>query len=225
MQLPFNQEQFMAMFATYNNAIFPAQIIAYALAVVALWFCFRPAPIGDRIIAAILALFWLWNGIVFQWMHFSQINPTARMFGVAVALQGILFAWAGVVRTDLRFGLTGSSAFRWIGGLMITYAMVLYPLIGLWSGHRYPAMPIFGVAPCPTTIFTFGLLLWTVDRVPKYVLIIPLLWSLLGVAAAFSLGIPEDFALPLSGLVATGMLLWRDRGHSASHADAHPSPA
>ncbi len=102
---------------------------------------------------------------------------------------------------------------------------VLYPLIGVASGHRYPAMPMFGVAPCPTTIFTFGLLLWTIDRVPKYLLLIPLLWSLLGVVAALQLGIPEDFVLPLSGLVVTALLIWRDRGHAAAHTGTHPSPA
>lgn len=225
MQLPFDREQFMAMFATYNEAIFPAQVLAYALAVLTLWFCFRPARASDKVIGGLLALFWLWNGIVFQWMHFSQINPTARMFGVVLAVQGLLFAWSGVARSELRFGLPASTALRWIGGLLIVYAMVLYPLIGLWSGHRYPAMPIFGVAPCPTTIFTFGLLLWTTARVPKVLLIIPLLWALLGVAAAFSLGIPEDFALPLSGVVATALLLWRERGHALPHTGAHPSPA
>jgi hypothetical protein len=86
-------------------------------------------------------------------------------------------------------------------------------------------MPVFGVAPCPTTIFTFGILLWTTDRVPKYLLVIPLLWALVGTFAALSLGIPEDYALPVAALISLALLIWRDRSHAAPHAGAHPTPA
>jgi hypothetical protein len=44
--------------------------------------------------------------------------------------------------------------------------MVVYPLLGIRFGHSYPRAPLFGVAPCPTTIFTFGLLLWATRSVP-----------------------------------------------------------
>jgi hypothetical protein len=92
--------------------------------------------------------------------------------------------------------------------------MVVYPVIGTLLGHAYPQSPVFGVAPCPTTIFTFGLLLWTTAKVPKYVLVIPLLWSLLGVTAAFTLGIREDTGLLVAGVVGTILLIWCDRGTS-----------
>lgn len=36
MELPFTVDQFMAVFAAYNTAVWPAQILLYALAVVAL---------------------------------------------------------------------------------------------------------------------------------------------------------------------------------------------
>jgi Family of unknown function (DUF6064) len=41
-------------------------------------------------------------------------------------------------------------------------------------------------------IFTFGLLLWTDARMPKWVLVVPLLWSVLGLSAATTLGMVED---------------------------------
>jgi hypothetical protein len=59
-------------------------------------------------------------------------------------------------------------------------------------------------------VFTSGLLLWTDRRVPKYVLVIPLLWSL-GAVLPISLGVVEDLGLLLSGLAATAMILYRDR--------------
>jgi hypothetical protein len=60
---------------------------------------------------------------------------------------------------------------------------------------------MFGVAPCPTTIFTIGMLLLARGRWIAWLSIIPFLWSLVGLAAALQLGIPEDFVLPLAGVV------------------------
>lgn len=66
---------------------------------------------------------------------------------------------------------------------------------------------MFGVAPCPTTIFTFGLLLLTRGPVPLRLLVIPLLWALVGASAALHLGVREDLGLVVTGLVATALLL------------------
>lgn len=97
-----------------------------------------------------------------------------------------------------------------MGGLFVIYAMVLYPAIGTLLGHGYPRSPSFGVAPRPTTIFTFGLLLWTRATVPTYVLAIPLIWSAIGFGAALSLGIREDVGLLIAGLLGTALLARRD---------------
>jgi hypothetical protein len=98
--------------------------------------------------------------------------------------------------------------------------MIIYPVIGIFLGHGYPNSPCFGIAPCPATIFTFGLLLWTDKKVPKYVLIIPLLWSFLGPIAAMKLGIREDIGLLVAGVTGTVLLIVRDRA-----ADGTSSPA
>jgi len=93
-----------------------------------------------------------------------------------------------------------------IGGIFALYALVIYPVLGYSFGHVYPASPTFG-APCPTTIFTFGLLLWTDKRFPRHILVIPLLWSIIGFTAALSLTIREDFGLLIAGLLGTLLIL------------------
>jgi hypothetical protein len=103
---------------------------------------------------------------------------------------------------------------------LILYALVAYPLLGVLLGHHYPATPTFG-APCPTTIFTFGVLLWCQRRVPAWLLIIPGLWALIGLSAAISLGVPEDVGLFVAGAVAIPMLVRRGR-RMASLAVHHP---
>jgi hypothetical protein len=71
---------------------------------------------------------------------------------------------------------------------------------------------MFGVAPCPTVIFTFGLLLLTSTRIPKYLLLVPLAWSITsGISAPLNFGIYEDFGLVAAGVIGTGLLIWRDR--------------
>ena len=85
---------------------------------------------------------------------------------------------------------------------MILYALIVYPLLGRALGHRYPYSPTFG-APCPTTIFTFGIVLLSAVPRSRIVLVIPVLWSLLGAFAALRLGMWEDAGLVISAIVAT----------------------
>jgi hypothetical protein len=56
-------------------------------------------------------------------------------------------------------------------------------------------MPAFGVAPCPTTIFTIGFLLMGSWRVVRWLLFLPGLWAAVGGSAAILLGVPQDFGL------------------------------
>ena len=130
------------------------------------------------------------------------------LFGAAFILQAALFGWAGV-RRRLVFG-PRPDAYGLVGGALIVYALLVYPLLNYLLGHRYPAAPTFG-APCPTTILTFGLLLWTQRCVPAWLLIIPGLWAVIGLSAAISLGVPQDTGLFVAGAVAIPMLIWRRR--------------
>jgi len=92
---------------------------------------------------------------------------------------------------------------------MIVYALIAYPLIGLAAGERYPAMPLFGVTPCPLLIFTFGLMLWA-SCGRWWLWIVPLLWSAIGGSAAFLLSVAQDWALPVAAIVVL-LILWVDR--------------
>jgi len=209
MDLPFTTEQFLAVFERYNLAIWPLQIVAYALGLIAVALAYRPVRASGRIICAILAIFWLWMGAVYHLAYFSEINGAAIVFGALFVVQGVLWLLVGVVRPRIVFR-AGLSASSMVGASLILYAVVAYPIIGTLLGHGFPRSPSFGVAPCPTTIFTFGLLLWTRARPPTYVLAIPLIWSAIGFSAAFTLGIYEDIGLPIAGVLGTTLLLWRD---------------
>ena len=204
MQLPFTIEQFLAIFVAYNTGIWPSQIVLNLLAFLSIGFCFR-GNVPSRVISVVLGILWLWTGIVYHLMFFSSINPAAILFAALFILEAFVFVYAGVIKQELQFGFRVG----WrplLGGLFLAYGLFIYPVIGYFLGHEYPASPTFG-APCPTTIFTFGLLLWTIRPMKWYVVLIPFIWSCVGFMAALNLGIFEDVGLLVAGVVGSAVLL------------------
>ena len=206
MNLPFTPEQFFGVFEQYNEAVWPAQVVIYGAAGIAFYLMVKPGKYSNKVISGILALFWLWMGIVYHWLFFSGINPAARVFAAFFVLQGLIFVLEGVVRNTLAFSFSKN----WHSAAGVTLMLlgsVIYPILGYFLGHTYPVSPTFGL-PCPTTIFTIGALLLA-DRPPKYVAAIPLLWAAIGFLAAVSLNVKEDVSLLIAGLIGTGAIMFR----------------
>jgi hypothetical protein len=210
--LPFTREQFVAVFADYNLGVWPAQVLAYLLGLVMVVLLFRRSRTGNPIIGGGLAAMWVWTGCAYHWLYFSSINKAALVFGVLFVLQGVILLIASVLRDRLEFGVPAGPT-AWLGWAFVLYAAALYPLIGTWTGHHYPGMPMFGITPCPVTIFTFGLLLLTTAPVSRWILLIPFVWSLIGGSAALLLNVPQDWLLLLSGFITIPVLVVRDRVH------------
>jgi Family of unknown function (DUF6064) len=204
MQLPSTVEEFMSVFERYNVSVWPAQVGLYFLALIALLCFYRNVSATRRVVFAVLSFLWAWTGLVYHIGFFSSINPLAYIFGGLFVVQSLIFLYFGVIRDKVI--LIPRLDLRTIFGLLlIFYALIVYPVIGLALGHIYPKSPTFGT-PCPTTIFTFGILLFSVKRVPFCFLLIPLLWSLVGFSAAISLGIVEDIGLIVFGVASTTLL-------------------
>lgn len=203
MELPFGTAEFLAVFACYNTAVWPMQIVLYLLAwaAVALWYVDR--PVARRAVAAVIALFWVWMALAYHWWWFAAINPAAWLFGALFLLHALQWLWWGVVHACLTFrwrtGWRGVS-----GALCMVFALVMYPALNVSTGHGYPAMPTFGL-PCPTTIFTLGVLL--LSSAPRSMFVIPLCWSAVGAVAAFRLGMYEDMGLLVAGIVALAAMV------------------
>lgn len=121
----------------------------------------------------------------------------------------MIFLYLGVFLSKLSYHFR-PDIYGLTGAFFILYALLIYPLIGAIAGHIYPDSPTFGL-PCPTTIFTLGLFLWTDKKLPLPILIIPFLWSIIGTMAALNFGIKEDFGLLISGIVVSSLILNRDK--------------
>jgi hypothetical protein len=204
MRLPFTAAQFFDVFAEYNRAVWPMQVVLVLLAVAALALAVRPGHVAGRLVAGILAILWWWMAIAYHLGFFVRINPLAVLFAALFAIQATLLARAGLTAAlSFRLALDRRSM---LAASLIAYALVGYPALNLLVGHHYPATPTFGL-PCPTTIFTLGVLLSARPR-PRGLLLIPVAWSLLGFSAAWQLGVVADYGLLVAGLVTVAVAFW-----------------
>jgi hypothetical protein len=202
--LPFSVEQFLDVFARMNRAIWPAQVGAYALGVAVLVLALRGGRLAARAVPALLGGAWAFVGIVYHLVFFAPVNPAAWLFGAAFLVQVVLFAQAAA-HGRLAFGWASSPRAA-LGVAVVAYAGILYPLLGAAWGRGWPRAPMFGVTPCPTAIFTFGILLLARGPVPPRLLVVPFLWALVGASAALKLDVREDLGLLLSGVLAIAAL-------------------
>jgi hypothetical protein len=216
---PFSADQFFAVFSRYNQAVFPIQIAFFILAAASVVAAVRWSR-SSRLIVGFLALLWAWMGVVYHWIFFASINPAAMIFGALFVLEAALLVWFSVNRGNLVVK-PELDVFGVMGGLLLAYGLVVYPVLNWTVGHRYPAQPTFGL-PCPTTIFTMGMLLWVKGRVPWHLLVVPALWSVVGTSAVRYFGVIEDAALPVAGIAGAGALLLRNR-RLAAEAPIAPS--
>ncbi|HEX5829803.1 MAG TPA: DUF6064 family protein [Gemmatimonadaceae bacterium] len=209
MRVPFTVEQFLDVFRQYNEGVWPAQWGLLALGLMAVVLAFRGSARLQRTVSGILGALWFWMGLVYHLGYFRAINPAALIFAILFVTQAALFIWLGVIQRRLAFR-AHPDVHGVLGALFVAYALVGYPILGVALGHRYPAAPTFGL-PCPTTILTFGLLLWATMPVPRALLVIPVLWTAIATSAALQLGMREDLGLLVAGVVGTVGVLIRDR--------------
>ena len=87
------------------------------------------------------------------------------------------------------------------GYFFILFGLIIYPLIGQISDGSFMKTISLGL-PCPSVIVTFGFLMLTKDHFPKYLLIIPSLWALVGLSAAVNFGVYQDLMILISAISA-----------------------
>jgi hypothetical protein len=200
---------FLATFARNNAAVWPMQLVWYICAVAMIGLAFWPSRRATQLICMLAAADLACEGIVYFGLQRSDMN-LAWLWAAVFVLEAMLFLLAGTLRRDLVI------APRWnlasvLGGVFILYALLGYPLMGLLGGHPLSTLPTFGLAPCATVIFCFGVLLWARSPAPLYLLPVLLAWALCAAPPMIAMGFVADGGLVVAGVFTAGVLIWRDR--------------
>ncbi len=205
----FTVEEFLDVFERYNELLWPLQIVACVVGVALVALALTQWKRASAAILGSLSFMWAGMAVGYMWLYFADINPAAKLFGVLFLAQAALLTVAAVRERGVAYG--GSRDWQaWVGLGLIAYGMVAYPLLGMTLGHGYPHAPMFGLMPCPTAIFTFGMLLLAA-RPRRALLWLPLAWSVIGFCAALRFGIREDAGLLVAGIVTAIVMLGAGR--------------
>ena len=208
MQLPFTREQFFDVFAAYNATLWPGVLALWIASVVMAVLLFaRSHRASDRVVSALLTIHWAWSALAYHVAFFTSINPAAWFFAALFLVEAVLFVWWGMIRGSLRFAAE-SSAWAPLAWVLIAYSLA-YPAINAAQHGTFVRVPAFGV-PCPTTIFTAGLLILATPRMWA-LSIVPIVWSAIGGSAASLLGVRADYALPVAGVALVLSLMFPKR--------------
>lgn len=215
--MPFTVEQFFEIFGAYHEAVWPAPLVLIGLALVGIVLIIRPSRWSHAAVACILAALWAWLAIAYHFVFFARINPLAYAFAALSIGGASIFFWEGLVRHRLRFEWRGNAR-AWIGAALVGFALGVYPVWSWLAGHTYPHMPTFGL-PCPTTLYTLGMLAFLVPPYPRWPLMVPVIWSAIGAQAAFFLEVGQDLSLIGAGLMGVYLMM---RNGRLCHETAKP---
>jgi hypothetical protein len=208
-------DDFYSTLQSYNETFWPMIIFTFLLGVVVVYLAARKRS-SNKTISAILSFLWIWSGIVFFIIYYGPMDAEFLglvipgvwyLGGILFLIQGVLFFILGVVKSSLSFRL-GSDWLSGVGALMIVYAMVIYPVIGFLTGYSYPRYPVFGIAPCPLTIFSIGLFQWSDIKMPIAIVLIPFIWALMGIMPVLALNVWADIGELLSAIIGFPLILY-----------------
>ena len=200
MELPYTREQFFEVFGAYNawlgvwgDVALGASVLAAAMVLAGHHVVFK------RVGLLLLAGLWILMGAGYHIAFFAGINPVAIAFGVAFLLQAALLVVAAVlVRASQK--TQWNTWQTWTGMAIIIYAALLYAGLGHLLGRQISHAPRLGSSPCPTVILTLGCIM--VARLPRYLLVVPVCWALIGTSAIWLFGVYEDAGLPVAAALA-----------------------
>lgn len=199
-------ETLLELFSRYNQDLWPAHVAAYLLAIPVVWALARPAaslrpPVRSRLPALVLGILLTWLGVVFQGFYATDISrPLGIAYAVLFVAGGLAMIAAGV-RGHLLVDTSPPPFSRFVGLAAVGYALLVYPILGYAFGHGWPESPLFGMAPCPTVIALFGVLVLSHPRA-RHLLVLPVAWTLLATLPAVERGVWEDIGMVVFGVLA-----------------------
>lgn len=195
--LLFAPRTYWRLFELYNAAIVPMQAVGLIVGAGLVRVSLRPTRLRLRVALGVLSVAWLWVGIAFLWRHYATINWAAPWLAVALVVQAMLLAVAGLaLRSRAETGSVAAASSH--ATSLVTFAVAIWPLVGSLDARSWTGWEFFGVAPDPTAIGTLGLLL-LLPRAPRCVLaVVPAAWCVVSAATLWAMGAWQSGAMVIA---------------------------
>ncbi|WP_077001466.1 DUF6064 family protein [Variovorax sp. KK3] len=153
--LLFSAQTYHRLFELYNLELWPAQVVAAALALVLIWLVSKGPAAAGRVACVLLAACWFWVAWAFHLQRYATINWAATWFAAGFAAQGVLLALAAGIEWQKARG-----ARHGLGLALLGFAVFVEPWLGLaLRGRSWTEAELFAMTPDPTAVGTIGLLL------------------------------------------------------------------
>ncbi|CCQ73431.1 DUF6064 family protein [Magnetospira sp. QH-2] len=204
--VPYTVEVLVSLFGRYNETLWPAGVVAPIIAVLLTGLLYKGGLRGLRMMLVGLAVGWAVTGGAFHWLWMSELSWGGVWIGALFLVQSAILLWVAVTLSARSTAPvhTWQSVAGWI---VILLGALGYSLAAAWGPFGWAAMPIVGVAPLPTTLLTFGVLVLHSPRLGVIPGVLPSLWAVFTAMEAWSLPLYPDLLLPAGALLWGGVIL------------------
>jgi hypothetical protein len=205
--LLFSPRTYYRMFELYHDAVWPLHLVVLAIVVVTFVLLRRTDHWAGAVVAALIAVGWLWVGVAFHLQRYATINWAAKYFAGAFVLQAVLVVWFGIVRRRLTFAGQTDEIGRLVPAAFVA-ALVIPPLAVLAQDRGWAQVDLAWLTPDATAITTLALLLGARPSAPKVLLVVPLAWCVVAAATLTALESPEAW-VPVAALIVSVLTMHR----------------
>lgn len=206
-----------SLFAAYNAATWPAQIVFTGIAtLLLLLLCLRPTNTVRIAMKSFMAMLNFWIAGVY-YMIYCRPREYHGMLALFWAIMGGIWIYDLLVKHASLERTGQHNAFA----VLLLAMPLIYPLCSLALGHEFPMMTS-PVMPCSVAVFTIGLMLAFSEQVNIVLAMFLCHWALIGLSKVYFFGIPEDYLLACSTVPALYIFF---REYVRSNADRPTKPS
>jgi hypothetical protein len=193
--LMFSPRVYERLIETHNMALWPWQLFALGVALVALGLAWAKRPADGRYALAGFGLGLVWVAWSFLWGRYAGINWVAGYAAPAFLLEGLGLVAVAVVSKEPLLPLRREPA-AILAAVLVLLAAFAYPLAAPLTGQPWRASEVAGVMPDPSALATLGLVALVRSRAAALALTpVPLLWSAYAAMTLWTLGAAEAWAM------------------------------
>ena len=199
--LLFSPRTYYRTIELYNLDVWPAQLAGLGIGIAIVAVLATGSGARGRIVAALLAVCWLWVGWEFLYERYARINWVATWIGALFALEAALLVFMGGIGRRIAFARPDGRIAR-VAIALAAIIVIGYPLLAPITGRVWTSAEVFGVAPDPTALATVAALALAQRRIRWALLPIPLLWCVFTALTLRAMKSPEFFVVIAVALLA-----------------------